>query len=252
MLSNYRLLIAIIIFILLSPVIFSPWFPKQCEQPIVLSTEEVQTQIRALFNNDPKLTIASYDNQLLEIKLGAQTFFATADGNYLFAGTMLNVQSRQNITELKAQEYRAERIATLSSDMYLSYPANSEQHSVTLFTDIDCGYCRRFHRQLDEINARGITINYIMLPRGGLNSPTFDKTQSVLCSVNPRNNMTLAMRGEFNESHQCQHTLSEQMQLARELGINTTPSLILPDGKLKQGLISSQELARLLTNERQL
>ena len=213
---------------------------------------EAEARIRQLFNDDSRLTITPYQDELLEISLGANTFFATEDGRYLFGGPVLDTLSRQNIVELRAQEYRAKRIAGLSSDMYLSFAAKNEKQSVTLFTDIDCGYCRQFHTQIEAFNADGITINYVMLPRAGLNSNSYYKTLSVLCSKNPQHNMTLAMQGQNFKPKRCQTTLPKQLQLAQELGIQTTPSMILPDGGIKMGLISSKELNSMLAIKNQL
>lgn len=254
---KYRLLLVVVVLLLLSPVIILPLLDERTAKITKPSSDNAEHknaehQIRELFDNDPRLKIGSYRDQLLEINLGANTYFATKDGQYLFAGPVFNVQSRQNITEVKKQAYRAEKIMSLQEDMYLSYPAIDEKNSITLFTDIDCGYCRQFHRQLDAINDLGITVNYIMLPRSGINSSSFDKTLSVLCSDNPQKNMTLAMQGQFNKSQQCQSTLVEQLELAHELGIQTTPSMILPDGRIKQGLVSAKQLAQLLNTQQNL
>lgn len=131
----------------------------------------------------------------------------------------------------------------LAPDMYLSFPApNNEHHAVTVFTDIDCTCCRRFHSFMPTYNELGITVNYVMLPRAGLNSPSYNKAASVFCSSNPTENMTLAMQGEFNQKNSCEHTITNQLQLASELGITSTPTMILPDGEIKVGFLAPTAL----------
>ena len=220
--------------------------PKVIASDIVKVSPEVEARIKNLFNNDAKLVIVPHEKQLLSISLSAKTFFASADGRYLFAGPVIDTESMQNISELKSQEYRAKRMATLDKAMYLSYPASNERESVTLFTDIDCGYCRKFHTQIEAFNAAGITVNYVMLPRSGMDSPSFTKTLSVLCSKNPQQNMTLAMQGQYFGLNRCVSTLPQQLELAQELGIQNTPSMVLPDGRLKLGLMSPEQVKNLL------
>lgn len=223
--------------------------PKILAVDAIEVSPEVEARIRSVFNNDSKVVIAVHQNQLLTVSLGAKTFFASLDGRYLFAGPVIDTESMQNISGLKAQEYRANRVATLDKAMYLSYPASEERQSVTLFTDIDCGYCRKFHTQIEAFNAAGITVNYIMLPRSGIDSPSFIKTLSVLCSKDPQKNMTLAMQGQYFDSNRCTSTLSKQLLLAQELGIQNTPSMVLPDGRLKLGLVTLEQVKSLLAKD---
>ncbi|SFC42739.1 DsbC family protein [Pseudoalteromonas denitrificans] len=205
------------------------------------------SKIKAIFNTQSNIKVKPFDSQLIEINLGAKTLFASPNGKYIFAGPVINTQNRTNIVDTKEKQYRANKIKHLPDNMQLRFPATTEaQHTITLFTDIDCGYCRRFHTQIPELNAKGISVNYIMLPRAGLNSKSFNKTVSVLCSDDPQKNMTLAMKNQFTSSQTCKNSVTEQLALANEFGISSTPTLILPDGTINIGLVNSEQLINLL------
>ncbi|TQV89514.1 DsbC family protein [Aliikangiella coralliicola] len=211
-----------------------------------LSTD-VETQIKQLFGNNPRLKLTRFNDRLYEISIDAKSYFASADGRYIFAGPILDTKTGQNITELRAQNYRKERISNLDETMYLSFESSTPQQKVvTLFTDIDCTFCRQFHQHMDAFNAEGITINYVMLPRAGINSTSFEKTVAVLCSNDPQKNMTLAMKNQFFGSAQCATSLPKQLKLAQELGISSTPTMILPDGQIRLGLTTPGKLRTLL------
>jgi len=210
-------------------------------------SEEAKQSIRAQFGENAEIEITSYKDQLLEITMGPKTLFATLDGQYIFGGSVLETKTRINLIELKDKQYRQRRLSLLDPEMYLSFPASTpEQHAVTVFTDIDCTFCRRLHTFMPEYNQLGITINYVMMPRAGLNSASYNKAVSVFCSNSPAQNMTLAMKGEFNQENSCENTIISQYQLAMEFGINSTPTMILPDGGIKVGFLPPAALQGVL------
>lgn len=211
---------------------------------------DVKNRIKQIFANNPHTQIKPFDKHFYEINIGIKTFFASSDGRYIFTGPVIDTQTKQNISEQRAQLYRKERISNLDNNMTLSFPATGpKSHTVTLFTDIDCTFCRKLHSHMNEFNASGITFNYVMLPRAGRNSHSFNKTVSVLCSAQPQESMTQAMKGQSFEPNHCANTLSEQLALASELEINSTPTMILPDGQLRLGTITPSELLTLLNRK---
>ena len=213
-------------------------------------SEEVQQSIRAMFAETAEIQITPYKGQLLEVTIGPKTLFASLDGQYLFGGPVIDTKRGVDLVEQKGKQYRQRRLSQLAIDMYLSFPATtSENHVITVFTDIDCTYCRRLHTSMPAYNELGITVNYVMLPRAGLNSASYEKAASVFCSSNPAENMTLAMKGEFNQENRCEHTITNQFQLAMEFGIHSTPTLVFPDGQIKPGFLSPSALQAALDSD---
>ncbi|MCJ8294746.1 MAG: DsbC family protein [Colwellia sp.] len=209
---------------------------------------KVDKKIRDFFQSSAEITITPYNQQLIAINIGARSFFASKDGRYIYLGKVIDTQLKLDIGEQLAQQSRLKKLAQFDESKQLIFPATGEElFAVTLFTDIDCGYCRRFHSNMAQYNALGIRVNYLMLPRAGKNSNSYDKTAAVLCSENPQENMTLAMQGRFSASSlsvkkSCQQSLDQQMSLASEFGISATPTMLLPNGGVIEGVLNPEQL----------
>jgi len=209
---------------------------------------EVEARIRNFFHRSPGMVIQPYNQQLITITIGARSFFASRDGRYIYVGKVIDSQLKIDISEQLAQQNRLNILAEVDDSLQLVFPATGEElFAVTLFTDIDCGYCRRFHSQMAQYNALGIRINYLMLPRAGKHSASYDKTAAVLCSLNRQENMTLAMQGRLSTlplpaKRTCQKELDQQMLLSTQLGIAATPTILLPNGGIIEGALSPEQL----------
>ncbi|PKG85090.1 hypothetical protein CXF85_05650 [Colwellia sp. 75C3] len=204
--------------------------------------------IHEFFQNTPNVSIQRYNEQLLEVNIGARSFFASNDGRYIYVGKVIDTHENVDISEQITQKNRIKALAKLDAENQLTFPATVEElFAVTLFTDIDCGYCRRFHSNMAQYNALGIRVNYLMFPRAGKRSESYDKTAAVLCSANPQESMTLAMQGQFSASASsvnktCQHNLDQQMSVAAEFGISATPTMLLPNGGVIKGVLNPEQL----------
>ncbi|MCJ8321163.1 MAG: DsbC family protein [Colwellia sp.] len=211
-------------------------------------SSQAYKSINSFFDGSPEISLQRYNQQLIEVDVAGRSFFASNDGRYVFTGKIFDTLEKTDITEQVAQKKRVRKLAEFDDKNQLTFPANiKELFAVTLFTDIDCGYCRRFHSNMTQYNDLGIRVNYVMLPRAGKHSKSYDKTAAVLCSENPQDNMTLAMQGKYSAKNtsmntRCNKNLNEQMLLAAEFGISSTPSMILPSGKLIVGVLSPEQL----------
>ena len=209
---------------------------------------DADQSIHEFFQKTPNVSIQRYNQQLLEINIGVRSFFASNDGRYIYVGKVIDTQENVDISEQVTQKNRVKRLAKLDEKNQLTFLATvKELFAVTLFTDIDCGYCRRFHSNMAQYNALGIRVNYLMFPRAGKRSESYDKTAAVLCSANPQENMTLAMQGKFSASASsvnktCQHNLDQQMSIAAEFGISATPTMLLPNGGVIKGVLNPVQL----------
>jgi thiol:disulfide interchange protein DsbC len=209
---------------------------------------DVYQSIHTFFQNSPDISIQRYNQELLEVNIGARSFFASNDGRYLYVGKVIDIREKIDLSEQVAQKKRVKSLHKLKDKQQLTFPATvKELFSVTLFTDIDCGYCRRFHENMTQHNALGISVNYVMFPRAGKPSASYNKTAAVLCSSKPQENMTLAMQGKFSlptssVSKTCQNNLDQQMLLAAELGISATPTMLLSNGRVIQGILNPEKL----------
>ena len=175
-------------------------------------------------------------------------YFASHDGRYIFGDVVLDSEQKINLVEEEKSKQRIALLQSQAKSLFVSYPSvGKPRHTLTVFTDIDCPYCRKFHNSIDDLNKRGISINYVMLPRPIANPSSYSKTLSALCSKNPAETITLAMRKQEIPIQQCDTTqLEQQRALAQSLEINATPTIVLPTGQLQMGLTETEKLVSML------
>ena len=208
---------------------------------------DIQTKIQSALGDSP-VVINDHDGQLKEVLVDSKVYFTTHDGRYLFAGPILDTERRVDIVAAKEDQLRQVYLSSLAEDVFVSYPSNGpSKHQVTVFTDIDCPYCRKMHDYMTSFNQRGISVNYVMVPRAGVGSESHKKTASALCSANPADSITSAMQNNKLEAVSCEGNLvGKHMQIARNLKISSTPTVVLPSGQIKLGLTNPDQLIALL------
>jgi len=179
---------------------------------------------------------------ILQVRLGSDIVYMTSDGRYLLQGRVLDLDTRQDITDQAKSQIRRELIDGIDYDQLISYGAEDSEFEIIVFTDVDCGYCRRLHQQVDEYNAAGIRISYAAFPRAGAGSETFRKMTSVWCSDDQQAAMDLAKGGGTPEPAECDAPVSEQYQLGQAVGVTGTPALVTPGGDLIPGYVPPNDL----------
>lgn len=180
-----------------------------------------------------------------EVTVGVNVFYVSVDGEYVLRGPLLSANGT-NLTESREAEARTRLLRKASDTPTFRYPATPVKHAVTVVTDIDCPYCRKLHNELDGYKEAGIDVTYVMLPRSGKNSASYRKTVSAACAADPEAAITSAMNGESVADATCDHPIDEHMALARRLGVNSTPTLVLDDGRIVLGYRTAKGLQPLL------
>lgn len=178
--------------------------------------------------------------------------YVSADGKYAMQGELMNLDTGEQLTEERRRADRLEALKDLGvSNMviFAPQPPLATKYVVTVFTDLDCPYCRKLHSQIKDYNAKGIAFRYVFFPRHGINSPTYWQEISVWCSADRQAALTKAKLGENIPERKCENPVAREFQLAMDLGIRGTPGLILPDGELFPGYLPPDELAALLAKQ---
>jgi len=134
----------------------------------------------------------------------------------------------------------------LGEENMIIFPAKNSKHTISVFTDIDCGYCRKLHNEIDQYNAKGITVRYLAFPRAGIGSPSYDKAVSVWCEKDRQAAMTRSKSGETLPKASCKNPVAEEYELGQLLGVNGTPALVLDNGSLLPGYVPANRLVRVL------
>ncbi len=213
--------------------------------------EAIRERIRSL---DMDLSVQGIEPtpvaNLYAVDLGRRTVYVTADGRYLLRGDLLDLAERRNLTRERERQGGASALRELPEDELIVYEPDGEaRYEVTVFTDISCPYCRRFHRQLDAYLERGIRIRYAFMPRAGPGSSAYDKAVAVWCADNSHRAMTRAKQGESVPTASCDNPIKEHTRLARRLGVRGTPGILTSDGRQVGGYLPPEKLAQALASD---
>jgi thiol:disulfide interchange protein DsbC len=174
-----------------------------------------------------------------------QPIYVTQDGSFFIYGDIykININSISNITEKSIAERRKLILQNIPTEELISFKSSNEQFSVIVFTDVDCGYCRKLHNQIDEYNSLGISINYAAFPRSGLGTSAFTKMVGAWCSDNPKDSMTKLKNNSTLDISFCENQpVSKQYIIGKKLGVDGTPSFFSMDGEMFPGYIEPEEL----------
>ena len=203
----------------------------------------VEERIRALAPNVQSIAISETPIEgILMVKVQGDIVYATADGQYLIQGRLMNMETREDLTESAKAGLRKEIIGAIDASKQITFSPEEPEYELMVFTDIDCGYCRKLHAQIEEYNESGIAIHYMAFPRAGVGSRSYEKFVSVWCAANQQEAMTLAKSGSDPDPEQCENPVAEQYQQGMQLGVTGTPALLTADGNLIPGYVPPAQL----------
>lgn len=205
--------------------------------------DQVRERLSALVTGETEISVAESPLPgILQVRLGSDIVYMTDDGRYLLQGRVLDLDTRQDITDQAKSKIRRELVDGIDYDKLIPYGPDDAEYEIIVFTDVDCGYCRRLHQQVQEYNDAGIRINYAAFPRAGIGSETFRKMTSVWCSDDQQAAMDLAKGGGTPEPAKCEAPIAEQYQLGQSIGVTGTPALVTPGGDLIPGYVPPNDL----------
>ena len=222
-------------------------------QPVV-AEEPPAAVVAALNKIVPGMAPDSIDASALpglyEVSYGPNVVYVSADGRYLIQGELVEVGSGRNHTRERQREHRRESMSRVREDDMIVFGPEDAKYTVDVFTDIDCPYCVRLHKQMAEYNRLGMRIRYLAFPRAGIPSASYDKSVSVWCAEDKNSALSNAKDGRRVANKVCDNPVKGQFALGRAVGVRGTPSLILEDGELVPGYVPPQELLELLEENR--
>lgn len=215
---------------------------------------EAAKLVAALNEAIPTLPIVGVDRTpvaglyLVELE-GGQTLYGTAEGDYFISGDMYHLGGGAvvNLAEERRAVKRRDLMNELSlDDMVVFSPTGQTRTYVSVFTDVDCGYCRKLHQEMADYNALGIEVRYLAYPRAGLESPTANKIVSAWCADNRNEALTALKAGLTIPNRQCANPVAKQYALGREIGVTGTPAIVTADGRMLPGYMPAAQLAEAL------
>ena len=184
---------------------------------------------------------------IYEYARGADILYVSADGKFVIAGDLFEVASETNLSEQRRREVRRALIAKVPENRMVIFGPRTAKHTVTVFTDIDCGYCRKLHAEMARYNQLGIRVRYLFYPREGPQSEGWNKAVAGWCSPNRNEALTRAKKGETITAAKCGPTpVEDDYDLGLEVGLRGTPGIITSAGDLLPGYVPPDMLLKRL------
>lgn len=186
--------------------------------------------------------------EVFEVQVGMNFGYVSADGRYLLSGNLVDLKTEEELTEVHRRGARLALLEQIDPKDTIEFVSQEPpRYTVTVFTDIDCGYCRRLHSQMAQYNAEGIAIRYLFYPRSGPRTESFYKAEEVWCSADRQAALTEAKLGhELKASRDCDNPVAAHYQASQSLGLSGTPTLILPNGEMVPGYVPPATLLQQL------
>lgn len=220
--------------------------------PAVVKADADSSYIKAKIKIEkiiPEVQVDSITNSeidgLLQVNSGSEVFYISKDSNYLVYGELIDLNKPKeswHVTENHRKIGRLKLIGSIDKKSMIIFSPKNKKATVTVFTDIDCSFCRRMQKDMGKLNDLGIEIRYIAFPRTGPKSESYKKAVNVWCSEDKNKSMSLAKQGGAVAEASCSNPVNDHFRLGIKMGITGTPTLIFEDGTMLASYLPPEKL----------
>jgi len=180
-----------------------------------------------------------------EMMRGTEAAYLSADGKYAIVGDLYDLKSNDNLTESRRRETRLKLLAAVPESQMVIFGPKDARHTVTVFTDVDCQFCRKLHSQIADYNRLGIRVRYLFYPRTGPNTESWTKAVQVWCSADRNTALTQAKLGQPLAARPCPNSpVARHYELGQQFELQGTPAIVLGNGEMLPGYESPAMLAQ--------
>jgi thiol:disulfide interchange protein DsbC len=182
---------------------------------------------------------------IYELTRGADVIYVTTDGKYAFVGDLYDLPKNADLTEEQRKTVRAKLISAVPESQMVIFAPKNPRYTVTVFTDVDCAYCRQLHSQIAEYNRLGVRVRYLFYPRSGPDTESWTKAEQVWCSPDRNDALTRAKLGQALKAKPCaDNPVAREYALGKDFQLEGTPAIVLADGELVPGYMPPDMLVQ--------
>jgi len=218
-----------------------PWGSSAADVPSAVSARLAELMPSA----KPDLIAAASMPGLYVVTYGPRVLYISADARFILRGDLLDLDKGVNLTENRRRVARVDAVEKFADSMIVFAPT-AVKHTVSVFTDVNCGYCAKLHADMSALHERGIAVRYLAYPRQGVSSATYKQMVSVWCANDQKTAMTAAKAGRRVDEASCKNQIAQHYRLGESLGVRGTPTMVLPSGEIVPGYAPPDDLLRLL------
>ncbi|MEO7052083.1 MAG: DsbC family protein [Rhodanobacter sp.] len=187
-----------------------------------------------------------------QVIASGQMVYISADGKYMMHGDVVDLTRRENLSDDAWAKFRKATLAKVPASQRVVFAPANPKYTVTIFTDVNCGFCRALHEHVAAFNKAGIAVEYLAWPREGVTTtsgnltPTYKEMVSVWCAKDPKVALSAATKGHAPPAATCANPVKDQFDLGLKLGVSGTPSIVGPDGRMLGGYVTPEQLLKSL------
>jgi thiol:disulfide interchange protein DsbC len=222
--------------------------PKSPANPASVPADVRQRIVEKLPGAKPEDVAYSPIPGLYEVTMGGLIAYVTPDAKFLVSGNIYDLDTEVNLTAERRNTARAKALAAAPENEMIVFSPPNPKMTVTVFTDVDCGFCRKFHSQIADINKAGVRVRYMMFPRTGPGTESWRKAESVWCSKDRREALTRAKKGEALNTKSCPDAsaIKAQYAMGEDLGVEGTPAIFTQGGDYIGGFLTPDQLVKVV------
>tara|TARA_B100001059_G_scaffold234120_1_gene275824 strand:- start:1413 stop:2117 length:705 start_codon:yes stop_codon:yes gene_type:complete len=180
--------------------------------------------------------IKKIDENFHEIIINKQIYYATNDGKYLIVGNVINLDTKESITENTKMNQRLSVIDSIDMKNFMVFKPKKTDHILTIFTDTSCPYCQKLHNEIPDLLDNNIEIRYVLFSRNGNDVDVYRQLVSAWCSDNRVDALEDLFAGDIlDESTGCENPIAKNFEYAGLLSVEGTPTIFLEDGRIIPG-----------------
>ena len=213
--------------------------------------ESVRKKLSGMFEQiEPEHINPSPIEGWYAVQKGSTIAYVSGDGRYLLQGDLIDLDTEVNLSEVSRNGARRDLLASLDQDQLITFSPAEVKHTITVFTDVECTYCRRLHSHIDEYLAHGIEVRYMLYPRYGPASQSWNTSEEIWCATDRNKALTAAKLDRKFESSACDASIvQDHYLLGQQVGLSGTPAILLADGTLISGYLPPDTLIDRLENQ---
>jgi thiol:disulfide interchange protein DsbC len=186
---------------------------------------------------------------LFEVRVnGTDIFYTDAEGNYLIQGSLIDTRQRRNLTEERVDKLTAISFDALPFKDAFTIVRGNGKRKLAVFEDPNCGYCKRFERDLQKVD--NVTIYMFLYPI--LSADSTEKSKHIWCAKDKAKAwQDWMVRDKPAAVASCDSTaLDRNVEIGHKHKINGTPTLIFSNGTRVPGAIASAEVEKYLADSK--
>ena len=202
--------------------------------------DEVNVDIRETVSNAyPDVAIdeiKKIDDNFHEIIINKQIYYATNDGKYLIVGNVINLNTKESITENTKMNQRLSIIDSIDMKNFMIFKPKKTDHILTIFTDTSCPYCQKLHHEIPDLLENNIEIRYVLFSRNGNDVDAYQQLVSAWCSADKVDALEDLFAGDIlDDISNCENPIARNFDYAGSLSVEGTPTIFLEDGRIIPG-----------------